>query len=407
VALGNIALQSSLGQPLRAVIPVALSAGETLNTSCLKLVRDPISGTPQLLTGRVSVERNAASTRLIVTTPRAMDEPALRLSVQAGCGGDITRRDYVLLLDLQGTESNAVAASADLDQFRNYASTAGPATSARHAQRVAVSTAPSSSPSPSPTTFTPIDPPAPVAVARTQKTAPAAEVVALPAPPPEPVALTATQPSSGFIPTAAAASLSRMSMEGSNTNRAAASPPTASLNTRVEVPEATLWNQTWPYAAVLLSIGAIALTAFAKRGRLVVPEWGATTLASAKSPTQNTGSANTFAHFAAMTEPAPIMLRAISLPIVAEETYDASLDTLLQEPDPEVDGIDEHVIRKAWATAATESAADIGTDSILKAIAAAERDLHIGPPEPKQAAIDKALDDDLMFDPKLHPSAKR
>jgi hypothetical protein len=407
VALGNIALQSSLGQPLRVVIPVALSAGETLNTSCLKLVRDPTGGTPQLLTGRVSVERNAARTQLVVTTPRAMNEPALRLSVQAGCGGDTTRRDYVLLLDLQGTESNAVAASADLDQFRNYASIAGPATSARRAQRGMASTAPSSSPAPSPTTFTPIDPPAPVAVARTQKTAPAAEVVALPAPPPEPVALTATQPSSGFIPTAAAASLSRMSMEGSNANRVAASPPTALIHTRAEVPEATLWTQTWPYAAVLLSIGAIALTAFAKRGRLVVPEWGATTLASGKSPTQNTGSANTFAHFAAMTEPAPIMLRAISLPIVAEETYDASLDTLLQEPDPEVDGIDEHVIRKAWATAATESAADIGTDSILKAIAAAERDLHIGPPEPKQAAIDKALDDDLMFDPKLHPSAKR
>jgi hypothetical protein len=109
-----------------------------------------------------------------------------------------------------------------------------------------------------------------------------------------------------------------------------------------------------------------------------------------------------------MTEPAPIMLRAISLPIVAEEeTYDASLDTLLQEPDVDVDGIDEHVIRKAWAVAATEDAADIGTDSILKAIAAAERDLYISPPEPAQAAIDKALDDDLMHDPKLHPSAKR
>jgi hypothetical protein len=408
VALGNIALQSSLGQPLRAVIPVALSAGETLNTSCLKLVRDPISGTPQLLTGRVSVERNAASTRLIVTTPRAMEEPALRLSVQAGCGGDTTRRDYVLLLDLQGTESNAVAASADLDQFRNYASTAGPATSARRAQRVVASTAPYQSSAPSPTTFTPIDPPAPVAVARTQKTAPAAEVVAPTAPPPEPVALTATQPSSGFIPTAAAASLSRMSMEGSNANRVPASPPTALIHTRAEVPEATLWTQTWPYAAVLLSIGAIALTAFAKRGRLAVPEWGATTLLSENSPRQNTRSANTFAHFAAMTEPAPIMLRAISLPIASEEeTYDASLDTLLQAPDSDADGIDEHVIRKAWASAATESAVDIGTDSILKAIAAAERDLYIGPPEPKQAAIDKALDDDLLIDPKLHPSAKR
>ena len=406
VALGNIALQSSLGQPLRVVIPVSLSAGEILNTACLKLVRDPMGSTPQLLTGRVSVERNAASTRLIVTTPRAMNEPALRLSVQAGCG-DTMRRDYVLLLDPQGTESNAVTASADLDPFRNYTGTTGPATSARRAQRVAASTAPSSSPAPSPTTFTPIDPPAPVAVARTQKIAPVAEVVALPAPPPEPVAPTATQPSSGFIPMAAAASLSRMAMEGSNANTAAASPPTASLHTRAVVPEATLWTQTWPYVAVLLSIGAIALTAFAKRGRLVVPEWGATTLTSAKLPMRNTGVANTFAHFAAMAEPAPIMLRAISLPIVAEETYDASLDTLLQEPDPEVDGIDEHVIRKAWATAATESAADIGTDSILKAIAAAERDLQIGPPEPKQAAIDKALDDDLMFDPKLHPSAKR
>src|ERR1700681_2076239 len=53
VALGNIALQSSLGQPLRVVIPVALSDGEILNSSCLKLVRDPAPGAPQLLTGRV------------------------------------------------------------------------------------------------------------------------------------------------------------------------------------------------------------------------------------------------------------------------------------------------------------------------------------------------------------------
>jgi hypothetical protein len=157
---------------------------------------------------------------------------------------------------------------------------------------------------------------------------------------------------------------------------------------------------------MLLSIGAIALTAFAKRSRLVVPEWGAT-LTSAKSAMRNTGAANTFAHFAAMPEPAAIKLRAISLPIVEEQTYDANLDTLLQEPDPEVDGIDEHVIRKAWATAATEGAADMGTDSILKAIAAAERDLQISPPELKQAAIDKALDDDLIHDSKLHLPAKR
>ena len=96
------------------------------------------------------------------------------------------------------------------------------------------------------------------------------------------------------------------------------------------------------------------------------------------------------------------MLRAISLPARNEEpTYDASLDTLLQESVIETDGIDENVIRQTWAAVANESAVDIGTDSILKAIARAERELHISPPEPAQAAIDKALDDDLMFEPKL------
>ena len=47
---------------------------------------------------------------------------------------------------------------------------------------------------------------------------------------------------------------------------------------------------------------------------------------------------------------------------------------------------------------ATESATDIGTDSILKAIEAAERDMRIRPPEPTQTAMDNALDDDLLRD---------
>jgi hypothetical protein len=406
VALGNIALQSSLGQPLRVVIPVALSDGETLNTSCLKLVRDPAPGAPQLLTGRVSVERNAANTRLIVTTPRPVDEPALRLSVQAGCG-DTTRRDYVLLLDPQGNESNAIVASADLDEFKNYIGAARPAAALRRAQTVAASPEPSPAPAsiPAPTTFKPIYQPAPVAVAKTQTTAPPATMLALTQPSREPVVLTTIQPSSGFIPEAAAASLSHASPEGSNTNGFIASRPTALLRTRDLAPEATLWTQTWPYGAVLLSIGAIALPAFVKRRRIVAPTWSASTVNTfSKSPMQTSAAANTFADFDVMSDVAPKSLRQIAYPSAIEDpTGDASLDMLLQAPDAEVDGIDEHVIRKAWSTLATESAVDIGTYSILKAIAAAERDLHISPPEPAQTAIDKALDDDLMRYPKPRP----
>jgi hypothetical protein len=404
VALGNIALQSSLGQPLRVVIPVALGDGEILNTACLKLVRDPAPGTPQLLTGRVSVERNAANMRLIVTTPRPVDEPALRLSVQAGCG-DTTRRDYVLLLDPQGNESNAMLASAALDEFKNYSGAGRPAAALRRMQRVVASSETSSAPAsaPAPTTFKPIDPPAPIAVAKTQRAAPPATLVALTEPSREPVALITMQPSSsGFIPEAAAASLSRASAEGSNTNRLTASRPVALLRARDEAPEGTLWTQTWPYGAVLLSIGAIALTALAKRRRIVAPAWSASAVNNfSKSPMQTSAAANTFAHFGVMSEAAPKALRQVAHPPAIEDpVHDANLDTLLQAPEVDADGIDEHVIRKAWATLATESPADIGTDSILKAIAAAERDLHISPPEPAQAAIDKALDDDLMRSPK-------
>jgi hypothetical protein len=396
LALGNIALQSSLGQRLRVVIPIALSDGETLNTSCLKLVRDPVGGTPQLMTGRVSVERNAANTRLIVTTLRPVDEPALRLSLQAGCG-DTMRRDYVLLLDPQGTESSTMLASADLDEFKNYAGARLPAAAPRGGQRVATSTQLSLPVSaPAPTTFKPIDPPAPITVAQTQKTPLATPMVELTVTPREPVALTTIQPSSGFIAEAAAASLTPMSIARSNTT--AASTPTAMLRTRNEVLEETLWTQSWPYAAVLLSIGAIALTAFVKRRHIVAPAWSASTVNNfSRSPMLTSAAADTFADFSGMSEVAPTAQHQITRQhAIQDPIHDANLDMLLDAPEVEVDGIDEHVIRKAWATLAAESATDIGTDSILKAIEAAERDMHISPPKPAQAATDDALDDDLL-----------
>jgi hypothetical protein len=425
VALGNIALQSSLGQPLRVVIPVALSTGETINTSCLKLVGDSEAGAPQLLTGRVSVERNAANTRLIVTTPRAVDEPAMRLSLQAGCGNTV-RRDYVLLLDPQAIGSSTMVTSAEVDEFRNYARSTPPVPAAHRPQQVMVAThVQQAEPmtrvafatpdiAPAKTTFTPIAAPAPVtaAAARTQKPVQAMQVAATTpplAPQREPVALTTVQPHNGFIAEAAAASFSR-SPERSNTP--AASLASALPRAQAPAPEATLWTQTWPYVAVALSLIAIALTAFVKRRRIVVPSWGApTVINNSKSSMGNGSSANTFAHFGAMTEQVPPAKRAeMAYPTVTgETTYDASLDTLLEQVkdeaiDPNIvndNEINEHTIRKAWATLASESAVDIGTDSILKAIAEAERELRIGAPEPKQAAIDKALDDDLLREPKL------
>jgi hypothetical protein len=429
VALGNIAQQSSLGQPLRVIIPVALNAGETLTTQCLKLVRNPEPGAPQLMAGRVSVERTATATRVVVTTPKAIDEPAMRLSLEAGCSGTV-RREYALLLDPQGTPGDVILASADVDEFANYRGAALPAMASSHApashraEPVMVAAAQTSPAvhepvirdiAPSKTTFAPIADfaPAPVAQPRTQKPVAPVPVASVqvavatpPAPQREPVALTTMQ-TGGFIAEASASPLSRVSTGGSNPT--AAPIANALPRSRAPVPEATLWMQTWPYGAIGLSLVAIALTAFAKRKRIAVPAWGAPTVLN-HSKSDGPNSANTFAHFGAMTEPvAPGKRAEMAYPTVSgDSTYDGSLDTLLEQvpesADPNVvndNDVDEHTIRQAYATLANEGAVDIGTDSILKAIAEAERELRIGRPEPKQAAIDKALDDDLLREPKL------
>jgi hypothetical protein len=137
----------------------------------------------------------------------------------------------------------------------------------------------------------------------------------------------------------------------------------------------------------------LGLTAFSLRHRVSnAPMWASP---ASHGESLNTGIAatDTFAHFAAMVEPATISPRPTQdfPPMEASTVEDASLDTLLGSIN---DVIDEQVVRDAWKIAAAESAVDLGTDSILKAIEAAERDMHIAPP----TAMDKALDEDLFRD---------
>ena len=87
VGLGPITQQSGLGQSLRVVVPVTLGEGEELPAECFKIApgQGVADGIPNLLYGRVIVERSAAGTTLVVTTPRPVSDPIVRLTLQAGC----------------------------------------------------------------------------------------------------------------------------------------------------------------------------------------------------------------------------------------------------------------------------------------------------------------------------------
>ena len=100
LSLGDAALQSSLGQPLRVAVPIGPAGVQPLTAACVHVVADAAggSGPPRLLTGRVTIDRSTAGAELVVTTARPVNDPVVRLAVQASCDGT-TRRDYVVLLD--------------------------------------------------------------------------------------------------------------------------------------------------------------------------------------------------------------------------------------------------------------------------------------------------------------------
>jgi pilus assembly protein FimV len=87
VGIGAVTQQSALGQSLRVVVPVTLGEGEAVSPECFRIAaaQQDADGIPQLLFGRVNVERSSAGTNLVITNPRPVNDPVVRLTIQAGC----------------------------------------------------------------------------------------------------------------------------------------------------------------------------------------------------------------------------------------------------------------------------------------------------------------------------------
>ncbi len=405
MTLGDIASLSSLGQPLRVTIPVVLSTGEALNLACVKLVADNSGpGMPQIVTGRVSLEQGTTIPRLLITTPASVSEPVLRLSVQAGCGST-TRRDYVLLLDPPNSEVPTMLAAADIEDPPwarvSRQNTAVPA-AARQNTTVAAALPRTTWGTPIATgpTVAEAHPKAPEKIAtETKPAAPVASVA--PAVPRELVAVSNSTGVGGFISEAGAANLPVRSTALQTTSPQ--SLPLTQPTWRIQPKPApvSIWNQVWPYAAAVFGSIALVLVAFAAHRRHAVrTSWlDPQSRMSLKGDTQAGATQATFASFGELTAPdqTPRRVKA-KLPPIPEASAEVSeLDTLLQ--DIQADMIDERTVKEAWKAAAGDSPLDMGSDSILKAIAAAERDLQIGAPEPAEVAMDNALEKELLTVP--------
>ncbi|HEY7945656.1 MAG TPA: hypothetical protein VIH15_14225 [Casimicrobiaceae bacterium] len=374
LSLGDATPQSAIGQPLRVVVPIGAAPGQVPSAACVHVIADAAgaSGPPRLLTGRVTIDRSAAEPLLVVTTSRPVNDPVVRLAVQAGCDGT-TRRDYVLLLD--PPTANAIATSAPVHRAAETMAVATPEPGTHGPSAVIAAAA--RAPAPAATREPDVPATAPV---------PAAAEVAR-----QPTILLSSPTGSSFIPEASAAGLPRASAAQPALTPVAAEPVLAP------------W---WPLGAALVVVGALALWLLPSRRRqaLEAPAWIAPTARTEPNHSVPSGpTSRTFGragHFAAMTEPGPGFPRgATTTTRPAGKPEPAAQAEPPEDPrfaEFDADLVEERTIRAEWAKAVNDGAIDIGGDSILQAIDAAEREIQGGPVPPAQAALDRSLDDELL-----------
>jgi hypothetical protein len=386
LVLGEATAQSALGSPLRVVIPVTAGPGEALRPGCFQVVPAAGEGSAAIVTARVSVERAAAAPRLVVTTANAVNEPAIRFSIQSECDG-LARHGYVLLLDppQAGLPAAATTKQATARESRQERLAPQPATVRRN----------------------------PVSSVPTQT-----QVVHAPGfvDHDSPPATTAPAPSVGERGARAGAVAPLALRQVAATSELPV--PIATLPPRVQ-PAKAGGSGGWLLGAGIAVLGALALAsvlAFRRNRPPEIPQWTrgpsyadtrtfsefstaqatlSHTVSQAGATTSSGGAegANRKSATPSRLGNADVTASRLASAPIDPSTIDSLLDTI------DSDFVEERAVREAWAAARSDVERELNGNEILQAIEAAERDLHFAPPPPAQAAIERALEDDLLQPP--------
>lgn len=387
LVLGDATAQSALGSPLRVVIPVTAGPGESLRPGCFQVVPAAGEGSAAIVTARVSVERAAAAPRLVVTTANAVNEPAIRFSIQSECEG-LARRIYVLLLDppQAGIPAAATAKQATAREPRQERLAPQPVTARRnpgssvpaptqvvHAPGLADRDSPPATTLPAPSVAERFARPGAVAPFALRQVATTPEI-------PVPIATLPARPPR-VQPAAAGASGGWLLGTGIALLGAIALAAVLALR-RNRPPEFPQWTRSPSYAA-----DTRTFTEFS-----TAPATHSHTLSHAGATTSSGGAERKSATPSRLGNAGATASRPVSA-LSDPSTIDTLLDTI------DSDFVEERAVREAWAAARSDVEREMNGNAILQAIEAAERDLHLAPPPPAQAAIDRALEDDLLQPP--------
>ncbi|PWB57481.1 MAG: hypothetical protein C3F18_04010 [Nitrosomonadales bacterium] len=115
--LGELAVHSHLGQPLRASIPLKADLDEELDSRCFSLARPEGQGdhASYLTQARLTLVESGGQRHLQIHSAQAINEPFLRLLVQGNCGQGHLSREFTLLLDPVEYEQRPVSPAREVD----------------------------------------------------------------------------------------------------------------------------------------------------------------------------------------------------------------------------------------------------------------------------------------------------
>ncbi len=98
LGLGNIDVQSHLGEPLRATVKLA-GIPKSLNAGCFKLLRSTDNHPSSTLNASILLrEDGTGNANLLIKSYQAINDPIIQLTLVADCEDQIAR-EYLLLLD--------------------------------------------------------------------------------------------------------------------------------------------------------------------------------------------------------------------------------------------------------------------------------------------------------------------
>ena len=112
LSFGGEQVTSYLGQPLRLAIPLLGATGDSLEARCFRVVTPSRNdGLAVVSQARIELQTTSNPPLLIIRSNRSVDDPVVRVGVEAGCDNPI-RRDYTLLLDPPPLQAAEIVRSA-------------------------------------------------------------------------------------------------------------------------------------------------------------------------------------------------------------------------------------------------------------------------------------------------------